>query len=449
MEGRGTGNQGMKEDFEDCPWRYREWLASNTSLPRTIHEHVACGGYSCDELCRWIRKNPQRIDCRDSFGRTPSMLCGHTAYLDILLEKGADPFVVDKVGNNLLMYHWPHGDKERLLDLGLDVNQKNYRGRSLFSFAVANNWDVSELLTHGASWEWVSEEDVDDFFKNNIVRGDKLTLSRLTRDSLPSQKVFNASRIWTAIHAPEMFIWLERFNNRYAKTTVRKLWDAQKHDILEMLHRHGCDVLGNILSCVDSDQDLREIIALTNTPKKTLLKGDMPSDQLELLLELGADPNLGVDWKMNTDIQPPLFDAVHANNVINTRLLLDHGADPSTGTSYMDIDRTCLECAIASNNLVIFKMLLEAGADPNLSLRGNRTPLVTAIRYNRLAMVKSLLAAGADPDLTYEEGRKPSDYFDILHWEPTMPEIRKLILDAESKGVYHYRKLYPRGGDNP
>ena len=441
-------NKKRRNEFADRPWLYRQWLAANTRKPRTIHELLACGGISRVELCQWMEDHPQDIDRRDSFGRTPSMLCGHSAYLDLLLEKGADPLALDHAGNNLLMYHWPHGNKGSLLDLGVDINSKNYNGCSLFSFAVKNDWDVSELLACGAHWEDIPETDVDAFFKNNIIREDKFVLSRLTRDSLPTQKVFTASRIWTAIHSQDMFIWLGRFLNRYAKTTVRKLWDAQKNDILETFRLHGCDGLYNILSCVDSDRDLREIIASTNNPKSTLLKGDMPSDQLELLLELGADPNLGVVWKMDTDIQPPLFDAVHTCNAVNTRILLDHGADPSTGTSYMDTDMTCLVSSIASNSMVIFKMLLEAGADPNLSLRGNRTPLVTAIQCNRLEMVKALLAAGADPDLTYEKDRKPSDYFDILHRDPVIPEIRELILAAETKGVYHFRKLYPRGGSN-
>lgn len=418
------------DEFSDRPWAYRDHLANSFSKARTLHEGVSCGGKGGDDIAKLIKKFG--VDARDSLGRTPAMVCGHFFYVDLLLAHGADPLAKDLAGNTLLMYYWPNLS-ERLLGLGVDINAKNIFGHSLFYFAVSNGWDVIPLLEAGATWETIPNHLVDRFFIDNVRHGRIPVLSRLIRDKTPSQKTFNMSRIWAAIHSSEVFEWLGGLCSRYQKTTVRHLWPEQIEDLKETLSFRGCDCLPRMLTCLDTDDDIRKIVAQTNSPAESFLKGDMPSEQLELLLRLGADPNLGVNWKDNTDITPPLYDAVAASSVINVQTLLDYGANASTGTTYMDTDCTCLGLAVARCNETILRMLIRAGADLNMSLRGNRTPLITAMMGNNEKFVRILLAAGADPSISYEKGRSITDYFNILHRKPVTKKIRKLILAALDK----------------
>lgn len=152
---------------------------------------------------------------------------------------------------------------------------------------------------------------------------------------------------------------------------------------------------------------------------KTILAGVSNLTILKFLLRAGADPNLGRDWKENTDSSTPLFDAVCRRDRKAIELLLAHGADPNTGTTYQDEDVTCIGRAIKDNELEILRLLVKAGADPDFALRCTGTPVITAIRNDNLAALKMLVRSGADPCLADPFGRVPLDYLN----ESNSPEM--------------------------
>lgn len=149
------------------------------------------------------------------------------------------------------------------------------------------------------------------------------------------------------------------------------------------------------------------------------MSGVTDNDILEFLLNAGADPNLGIEWKDDTDSIPLLYTAVSSSDSRAVKSLLAHGANPTVGTSYMDADDTCTACAIRNNDLDILQMLIDAGTNLNFAIRCNRTPVLTSIRENNLFALKMLIDAGAELN--------PEDIEMYLGTINISPEISKYL----------------------
>lgn len=113
------------------------------------------------------------------------------------------------------------------------------------------------------------------------------------------------------------------------------------------------------------------------------------ADAARLLINAGADPNLGFPGAGT-----PLSEAA-ANSAIDVaRLLINRGAD--LGASVPG-EKTPLAAAAASGDLAIVKLLVEAGADVNQKsvTSGNRTPLGEAERHGNAEVAAYLRSRGA------------------------------------------------------
>lgn len=112
-------------------------------------------------------------------------------------------------------------------------------------------------------------------------------------------------------------------------------------------------------------------------------------DMVRLLLEAGADPNLG-------DSSTPLIEAAgKAGNAAAVGLLLTAGADPNAAdkTGY-----TPLMAAAKAGDSDLTAALLKAGADPNARSRQGHSPLGIALAAGDNALIAALEKAGARRD---------------------------------------------------
>jgi ankyrin repeat protein len=114
-------------------------------------------------------------------------------------------------------------------------------------------------------------------------------------------------------------------------------------------------------------------------------------DIVQLLLNCGADPNLGDQY--NT----PLFLAIGNKQIEIVELLLCHGANFNLVRLSRGEKQTPLAFALAKGSKECVKMLLERGADPNVGYQ-IAGPLHTALRNDNCDIVELLLHHGACPN---------------------------------------------------
>jgi ankyrin repeat protein len=140
-------------------------------------------------------------------------------------------------------------------------------------------------------------------------------------------------------------------------------------------------------------------------------------DLVQLLLDAGADPNIG----NKLDITP-LLQASRYGNAGMISALLDSGAKLEVAAIGTE---TALMAAARSGNVEAVKVLLDAGANPNATEPlDNQTALMWAVAEGHQEIVTVLIDAGADPDMqarvTELDKRKNADFpsggFAALHW---------------------------------
>ena len=61
----------------------------------------------------------------------------------------------------------------------------------------------------------------------------------------------------------------------------------------------------------------------------------------------------------------------------------------------MDMDDTCITCAIRNNDLESLQLLIDAKADLDFAIRDNRSPVVVALLCDNLKALKMLVKGGA------------------------------------------------------
>ncbi|KAM7191628.1 Ankyrin repeat-containing domain protein [Naviculisporaceae sp. PSN 640] len=201
---------------------------------------------------------------------------------------------------------------------------------------------------------------------------------------------------------------------------------------------HHLEVVQLILQHLPDDP-LAKTVQLNRVSRKrhTALSGavwsmrntDRRMETIQLLLDAGANPNLGYDNSFKR--RPPLISPIHHHEPALLRLLLSRGANTETTSkcgwtplifAVYHIQTACADkigvSELPQQAVEIFHILLEYGADINgLDTVGRRTPLIAAIMSPEpiaerliLKLVKLVVAAGANLETRDFTGRRALRY---------------------------------------
>lgn len=155
----------------------------------------------------------------------------------------------------------------------------------------------------------------------------------------------------------------------------------------------------------------------------------------QLLLNLGADPNVGIPTGCVLHSDPPIYCkttilniALDNRYIALAQLLINYGAVPNNSQLYS---------AIKESHPEVVRFLVDAGVNPNESFSGfypYKTPLTFTVEQKDKNMFNLLLELGADPHAKY-----------VLHnWfdEPRYTSTLKVLKEYISKSTGDTKALY-------
>jgi len=185
---------------------------------------------------------------------------------------------------------------------------------------------------------------------------------------------------------------------------------------LHILVRAGTDGLAAVRVLLEAGADANLPTAAEGkefTPLQWAILADAPgvTEMVQLLLEHGAQPNVGIAC-LNV-LEPPLMSAAAAFQGGAFRLLLEHGADIThvSYTKHSVLDFACRALSVKEQEQgirIVRDVLSHSDAQRVLAMKGpkGKTPLLSAVRAGFSDAVHALLAAGLS-GLERSEGGEP------------------------------------------
>ncbi len=378
-----------------------------------------------------------------------------------LVEHGADIHARSEGTNTAAWYAAGHGGRwefharavtpdhvERLrylLDLGLDVNERNFVGRSLLTEACAagDPARVSLLLERGADpspdWPLVGERRLAD----RLTAAARAVARRPAKGSVsPFAIPIHLAASSGSAECVDLLVRARVDPNTRDDGGATPLMGAASAEVVRSLvaagadvrarDEHGGDALEHALEhgcgCEYACPDRRAVVGALLEAGAPLHRVDefgknrlesaafgRHAEGVEILLGLGVDPNLSgrkrgrggalhsICWQ-GEDSDPEANAA--CERII--RALVAAGADVDARAEF---GRTPIHEAVEGDwgNQTAVRVLAELGADVNARAGDDSTPLMAAAAGGAVGCVEALLAAGADPALEDEDGETALD----------------------------------------
>ena len=379
---------------------------------------------------------------------------GSTELVELMLAQPIDPGVRGE--NHTTLLHraplakdkplaWRKRLVDRLLKLGLDLEEGSYGGYTVLARAVYKQVEP-EMIQH------------------LIKRGAKV--NALTSDGY---SVLTVACFAHRLQADVVKLLLEagadaNLADKTGKTPLHRVLTSKEADavaIRELLMAHGGRLDALAMAKLGKTAALKAMIGqdpgLVKREENQLLlhtaagRGDL--EMVKLLLDAGAevDPkddnrmtamhtavlsgktevvrhllSVGADANQRSRFQHPLYSAAFGNRLEIAKMLLDAGAQVDQKTLYQ---YTALSTAGQHNHVELMELLLDAGAEVDLITKNNHTALTLAIEAGALDAAKLLHARGAElvgfgddysPPLHDAATRETTD---LLKWLLSLDEL--------------------------
>ncbi|MDD2710955.1 MAG: ankyrin repeat domain-containing protein [Verrucomicrobiae bacterium] len=355
---------------------------------------------------------------------SPLMIAAHQGNTDIaklLLDKGANPNATNAQKTTAI--NWAASNKHFdfvvfLANAKADPNLANNQKQTPLLFASAHGHAaaVQALLKAGANPNLPDREGQSPLMLAALNSSAEITESLLAGGADPDLTDKNGSTALMAaltkknVHAAALILKKTKNVNQQAARAGRytALMFAAMNgtpEIVTQLLERGADVniradqnvTALMLSCLHKRSDLVKLLIARgadlnlkenlneNTALLTAInKGDLES--VKLLLEAGADPNLG-----SKDGFTPLMLAAQNGQDAMAQALIEKKANPDTGASGgKRAGLTALMVAAVKGHANIAQMLLAAGANPGVRDSAGATAWMYA-RHNRQEEIAELL----------------------------------------------------------
>lgn len=281
---------------------------------------------------------------------------GHRRVVEALLDRGADPNVLNNEGESPLHVACREGRADLvalLLDRGGEIEARDSSGATPLFFAVmGGNLATIRLL---------------------LDRGAKL------KAKLPDSAGPMAGT--TPLMAAQ------QFGHRFVEQLLRERGAGRQFAAMQ---------------------------STTNFSRAEIHSACMHGDVDDVRWILGRDPSeVRALRPMGFTSAQPLHSAAIAGHEAVVKLLIERGAtinDPATFDTY-----TPLHSAATQGHAGVVKLLAEAGADLNANA-GDRPALTEAVQFGYVDVVRTLLVAGANPNIENDDGHTP--LWIALHDQP-------------------------------
>lgn len=160
-----------KENFTIFEYLLKKNRKNRKLIKKILKSKLRDGDTSCMQAIKLLMDYGADINCMYKNGRTPLMLvCDYDIqkpkkeFVEFLLKNGSKVNVVDKYGNDALLFICKKGKKEDieiiklLLEYGANVNSNKSNFSCLMCAAHNTNYDITKLLIeNGANVNYVSK----------------------------------------------------------------------------------------------------------------------------------------------------------------------------------------------------------------------------------------------------------------------------------------------------
>ena len=363
--------------------------------------HSATYGCCSTNVLKEIIDHVAHINATNNDGATALLLAcntGRSELVRLLLKAGADPNITDADGDTCL-----HGvitadcnkeTQQEIIDYGADVNATDKRGRTplLLGCVLGQIDSVNVLLAAGADTTICDEEGSSCLHAAIDGRCSKDTLQALIDHGahIDARRKDGANALLRACYTGQ-------------SESVRFLLEAgadvnvTKPDDDNCLHfavygHCSTDILKKI---IEQGVDVNAVTYGSLTAL-VIACSTCQTESVKVLLQLGADPNIGTGFSM-----PTLHVAVIGNCPSETlqeiiKYKVDLDAQDKDG-------RTALLLACENRQEEAVQVLLEAGSNPNIRDNYGFTSLMVAVvRGCRKKIIRAIIDRFADVNVTLE-----------------------------------------------
>ena len=319
--------------------------------------------------------------------------------LETIVDHGADINATNKKKVTALMLACETGNKDAvnvLLDAGADHNSHYADGYTLLHDAVRGGYSeaiLETIINHGA--------DVNATNKNNVTalmiacgKGNKDAINMLLNAGADPNITddMGATCIHHAVGEGCSKDVLETIMNHNANVNARN-----KNNVTALMlacKEENEDAI-NVLLDAGADPNIADGMGATCI-HHAIVKG-CSKDVLEKLVDHGANVN-ATDKKIVT----ALMLACETGNKYAINVLLDARADPNMADS---MGATCIHSVVFKGySKDVLETFVDHGADVNATNKKNVTALMIACKKGNKEAINALLNAGADPNITDDMG---------------------------------------------